>query len=96
MKKLVILTCLAALCGCATPDVRVPAVHCTAQDGYVWLCIGTPATPEPLPFACLDEAGYTTFRMKTRFAAPVDWCLENFERSVFEGSGKVNKFKAIA
>lgn len=67
-----------ALCGCATPDVRVPAVHCTAQDGYVWLCIGTPATPAPLPFACINEAGYTTFRMKTRFAAPVDWCLENF------------------
>ncbi|MFC2414215.1 Rieske 2Fe-2S domain-containing protein [Neisseria elongata] len=72
------LDSIPALCCGETPDVRVPAVHCMAQDGYVWLCIGEPAMPAPLRFSYLGEAGYTTFRMKTRFAAPVDWCLENF------------------
>lgn len=67
-----------ALDGQALPAIRIPTVHCTAQDGYVWLCPGNPATPAPLPFPHLNEAGWTSFRMRTRFAAPVAQCLENF------------------
>lgn len=60
------------------PDVAVPSAHCTVQDGYVWLCIGEPATAKPQPFAHSGETGWTTFRMKKRFHAPVAQCLENF------------------
>ena len=46
------------------PAICVPSVHCLAQDGYVWLCVGTPASPAPLPFAHLHERGWTHFRMR--------------------------------
>lgn len=67
-----------ALDGREPPPLKVDAVHCTVQDGYVWLCVGTPAVAAPLPFAHLGEAGWISFRMKTRFAAGVAQCLENF------------------
>lgn len=72
------LAALPALTEQALPDIAVPAIHCTVQDGYVWLCPGTPATPQPLPFPQLGAPGWVSFRMCTRFAAPVTQCLENF------------------
>ncbi|MCP2041598.1 phenylpropionate dioxygenase-like ring-hydroxylating dioxygenase large terminal subunit [Neisseria sp. HSC-16F19] len=72
------LAAIPALTAQALPAIRVPALHCMEQDGYVWLCPGTPATDTPLRFAHLGEPGWTSFRMRTRFAAPVAQCLENF------------------
>lgn len=60
------------------PAIRVPALACIAQDGYIWLCPGTPVTPAPPPFPHLGDKGWTSFRLHTRFAAPVEQCLENF------------------
>ncbi len=60
------------------PDLRIPSAHCLAQDGYIWLCIGAPATPAPIPFPHLHDSGWHSFRLRTRFAAPVEQCLENF------------------
>jgi phenylpropionate dioxygenase-like ring-hydroxylating dioxygenase large terminal subunit len=52
---------------------------CMEQDGYVWVCLSqTPATPAPLLFPYLQEPGWTSFHMKTRFQAAVESCLENF------------------
>lgn len=48
------------------------------QDGYVWLCPETPPPHGPRPFPHCDEKGWTTFRMRTRFASDVESCLENF------------------
>lgn len=52
----------------------------TIDDGaYIWICpSGTPRQEAPLPFLCLNEKGYSTFRLQNRFAAPVEHCLENF------------------
>ncbi len=72
------LVSIPALDGQTLPQLSVPTAHCLAQDGYVWLCPGTPATPAPLPFPHLGEAGWVSFRMRTRFNAPVEQCLENF------------------
>src|SRR5919108_6501458 len=49
------------------------------SDGYVWVYPGrtTPAL-EPFRFPHCGEHGWTTFRMKTRFAGDVEQCLENF------------------
>ena len=67
-----------ALAGQTLPNICVPSAHCVAQDGYVWLCVGTPASAAPLPFPHLNEPGWHHFRLRTRFAAPVAQCLENF------------------
>lgn len=49
------------------------------QDGYVWVCPGQGTPPErPRPFPHLGEKGWTSFRMRTRFASSVEACLENF------------------
>lgn len=49
------------------------------QDGYVWFSLtDQPATERPMPFAHINESGWTTFTMKTRFAGSVESCLENF------------------
>lgn len=58
---------------------RIPVFRTLEQDGYVWVCPG-PGTPpdRPRPFPHCGEPGWTTFRMKTRFAASVEACLENF------------------
>lgn len=52
---------------------------CVEQDGYIWTCPGRdPARDRPHAFPHLNEAGWTSFRMDTRFHAPVEACLENF------------------
>lgn len=60
-------------------DACLRSYPCLEQDGYVWVCpSGSPARDAPIPFAHLGERGWTSFRMRTRFEAPVDACLENF------------------
>lgn len=51
----------------------------TEQDGYVWVWPGE-AAPDSAPFVFPHhaESGWTTFRMRTRFASGVEACLENF------------------
>jgi len=57
----------------------IDSYSCMEQQGYVWICLSSiPADPEPLSFAGLNRAGWTSFHMQTRFAAPVGACLENF------------------
>jgi phenylpropionate dioxygenase-like ring-hydroxylating dioxygenase large terminal subunit len=53
--------------------------HTIEQDGFVWvsLDVNVPVVA-PLAFAHLNQPGWTHFVMKTRFAASVDACLENF------------------
>ena len=52
---------------------------CVEQNGYVWVCLDPdPARVAPTPFANLDQPGWTSFRMYTRFEASVTACLENF------------------
>lgn len=49
------------------------------QDEHVWVWLGTgPPDGEPFHFPHCGEPGWTTFFMHTRFAAPVEACLENF------------------
>lgn len=49
------------------------------QDQQLWVWIGDgPPDHEPFPFPHFGEAGWRTFFMQNRFAAPVDACLENF------------------
>lgn len=61
------------------PKVGVKAFPCVEYDGYVWVCPGgTPNEPKPFSFPHLNEEGWTSFRMQTRFPANVEACLENF------------------
>ncbi len=65
--------------GARLPNVVVPSFPCCERDGYVWVYPGeVPRDSPPFSFPCLNDAGWTTFRMKTRFAASVEACLENF------------------
>src|SRR6266852_9303695 len=61
------------------PNHRVRAFPTVEQDGFIWVFLGAvvPQTP-PYHFAKYGEKGWTTFRMKTRFEASVEACLENF------------------
>jgi phenylpropionate dioxygenase-like ring-hydroxylating dioxygenase large terminal subunit len=61
----------------AVPPLRAyPAID---SDGYVWVFMGEEApSTGPFRFPHLDERGWTSFRMTTRFAAPAFACLENF------------------
>ncbi len=53
--------------------------HAIEQDGFVWVSLHADApVVKPLAFPHLNEPGWTSFTMKTRFAASVDACLENF------------------
>lgn len=57
----------------------VPAYAVLERQGYVWLFVGDPAAAgEPHVFAHLGEPGWTHFRMRNRFEAGVESCLENF------------------
>jgi phenylpropionate dioxygenase-like ring-hydroxylating dioxygenase large terminal subunit len=59
--------------------VCVKHYYCIEQDGFVWVCLSEkPARDRPLDFPFLSQPGWTTFRMKTRFKAAVETCLENF------------------
>ena len=61
------------------PELRVRRYHTVESQGFVWLALAEslPAVGPPT-FAQMDSAGWTTFVMKTRFAAPMAACLENF------------------
>jgi phenylpropionate dioxygenase-like ring-hydroxylating dioxygenase large terminal subunit len=60
-------------------SARIKSYPCIEQQGFVWICLtSTPANPVPVPFPGLNQAGWTSFQMRTRFAAPVEACLENF------------------
>ena len=65
--------------GVPAPDIRIRSYRACEQDGFVWLACGEtqPALPAPR-FPHLGEHGWTSFVMRTRFAATVEACLENF------------------
>ena len=58
----------------------VPSFACREQNGYVWVWgrENGESDGQPFSFPHYGEKGWTTFRMKTRFAASVETCLENF------------------
>lgn len=66
----------------ALPRVKVRAFPVIEQQGFLWVWMGEEPVPSELPrpytFAYLDDPGWTTFVMDTRFAAGVEACLENF------------------
>ncbi|MEB3358599.1 MAG: aromatic ring-hydroxylating dioxygenase subunit alpha [Synechococcales bacterium] len=66
--------------GAPIPDgLAAKSYPCIEQDGYVWVCLqDAPAMPQPPHFPYLGEPGWVHFRMKTRFHAAVETCLENF------------------
>lgn len=57
---------------------QIAAKAVCEQDGYVWICPGVDPPLAPRRFPHCEEAGWTTFRMRTTFAASVEACLENF------------------
>lgn len=60
-------------------QIQIMAYPCAEQDGYVWVCLAPrPAVETPPKFPHINEPGWTTFRMQTRFQATVENCLENF------------------
>jgi phenylpropionate dioxygenase-like ring-hydroxylating dioxygenase large terminal subunit len=60
-------------------NAAVRSFQTTERDGFVWVYMGSknPAQP-PYSFPHSGEPRWTTFRMKTRFAANAFACLENF------------------
>jgi len=61
------------------PNHGVRAYPVREHDGYVWVYPGE-SIPESSPFRFpqYDQQGWTSFRMRTRFQASVEACLENF------------------
>ncbi len=61
------------------PNHGVRAYPVREHDGYVWVYPGE-SIPESTPFQFphLGEQGWTSFRMRTRFQASIEACLENF------------------
>ncbi len=61
------------------PNHGVRAYPVREHDGYVWVYPGE-SIPESTPFQFphLGEQGWTSFRMRTRFQASTEACLENF------------------
>jgi len=61
------------------PNHGVRAYLVREQDGYVWVYPGE-SIPESTPFQFphFGEQGWTSFRMRTRFQASTEACLENF------------------
>ena len=61
------------------PNHGVRAYPVREHDGYVWVYPGE-SIPETAPFQFphYGEQGWTSFRMRTRFRASVEACLENF------------------
>ncbi len=61
------------------PNHGVRAYPIREHDGYVWVYPGE-SIPEAAPFQFphFGEHGWTSFRMRTRFRASVEACLENF------------------
>jgi phenylpropionate dioxygenase-like ring-hydroxylating dioxygenase large terminal subunit len=66
-----------ALCSQGAAEIRIPHFRALEKNGFVWVApahaCGTP--PE---FPYLGARGWTSFIMQTRFAGPVEACLENF------------------
>jgi phenylpropionate dioxygenase-like ring-hydroxylating dioxygenase large terminal subunit len=63
----------------APPAINIRKYHCVEQNGYIWVCLSdTLGEKKPRMFPYLGDKGWTSFRMKTRFKAPVESCLENF------------------
>ncbi len=65
--------------GAIPSSIHVRSFTCAERDGYVWIYCGE-KEPAGQPFSLphVEEPGWTTFRMKTRFPASVESCLENF------------------
>jgi phenylpropionate dioxygenase-like ring-hydroxylating dioxygenase large terminal subunit len=61
------------------PSHKVRRFETHEADGFIWTYLGedTPGSG-PFQFPHFGERGWTSFRMKTRFAATVEACLENF------------------
>jgi phenylpropionate dioxygenase-like ring-hydroxylating dioxygenase large terminal subunit len=61
------------------PNHGVRAYPVREHNGYVWVYPGE-SIPESTPFRFphCGERGWTSFRMRTRFRASVEACLENF------------------
>lgn len=61
------------------PNHGVRAYPVREQDGYVWIYPGE-SIPESAPFRFphFEEKSWASFRMRTRFQASVEACLENF------------------
>lgn len=61
------------------PNHGVRAYPVREQDGYIWFYPGE-SIPDTAPFRFpyYSERGWTSFRMRTRFQASVEACLENF------------------
>jgi phenylpropionate dioxygenase-like ring-hydroxylating dioxygenase large terminal subunit len=61
------------------PNHGVRAYPVREFDGYVWVYPGE-SIPESSPFRFphYEQQGWTSFRMRTRFQASVEACLENF------------------
>jgi phenylpropionate dioxygenase-like ring-hydroxylating dioxygenase large terminal subunit len=60
-------------------NVTVRSLPTTEKDGFVWVYLGSKKPAQaPASFPHNGEPRWTTFRMKTRFAANVFACLENF------------------
>ena len=58
---------------------KITSYPCCEEDGYVWVCLSqNPIHQSPPKFPFINEPGWTTFRMQTRFHATVENCLENF------------------
>ena len=60
-------------------NVAVRSFPAAEKDGFIWVYMGAknPAQPPP-SFPHRGEPRWTSFRMKTRFAADAFACLENF------------------
>ena len=62
-----------------SPKFLVRRYHTVEQEGFVWLTPAQTLPDAPPPsFPRLASAGWTSFILKTRFAAPMAACLENF------------------
>jgi len=64
---------------CDLPKAAVRSFLTTESDGYIWVFPGdSPDGTAPFSFPRLNEPGWVSFRMKTRFDGSVEACLENF------------------
>ena len=59
--------------------LRIRRYHAVEQQGFVWITLAERMPDAPPPsFPNLARTGWSSFVMKTRFAAPMAACLENF------------------
>lgn len=66
--------------GAAPADLAVASHAVRESQGFVWIWVGQgqPVVAEAPRFPHLDEPGWTSFTLNTRFTARVEDCLENF------------------